>query len=133
MNQPHLLVVDDEPDIGELVQKHALRIGFQVTVATSAEEFHRSLSRDKPDVIVLDMVMPGVDGIELMNTLARSETESSIILISGYSGKYLLPAERLGRANGLQMLGTLEKPFRSSELKKLLEKAVSAKTAANEP
>lgn len=128
MKQPHLLVVDDEPDIGKLVQKHARRIGYRVTIATSAEEFHRSLSREKPDVIVIDMVMPGVDGIELINDLARLEAKSSIILISGYNGKYLAPAEHLGRANGLKMLGTLEKPFRPPELKKLLEQAVPGNT-----
>lgn len=133
MNQPHLLVIDDEPDIGELVQKHALRIGYQVTVTNSADEFLRSLSHNKPDVIVMDMVMPGVDGIELLNSLARSKAKSLIILISGYNGKYLTPAEHLGRANGLKMVGTLEKPFRLLELRKLLEQAFLGNTVANEP
>ena len=78
----HILVVDDEPEIHAVLGKLLTREGFDVESAYSAEEAFKSIEGSKPDLIILDIMMPMVSGIEVCNQLkAEQKTKDIMILI----------------------------------------------------
>ncbi|HEC16200.1 MAG TPA: response regulator [Sedimenticola sp.] len=123
MDKPRLVVVDDELDIANLVQGRAGLLGFDARIVANGRELMKTLDGE-PDVIVLDLVMPDMDGIEVLQELAARNSRACIILISGYGKQYLEIADKLGSAHGLNILKTLTKPFRIEELDALLRKAL---------
>lgn len=115
-----LLVVDDDPDIGELVRVVAERVGYEVTVTTKAERFMAMFAEIEPHAVVLDMVMPDVEGTELVKWLADLSFSGQIVLISGYAPIYSEMAKELGDAKGLPPVRTLAKPIDLGELREAL-------------
>jgi DNA-binding response OmpR family regulator len=81
----HILVVDDEPHIGELYRSELEDEGYAVTVATSGQEAFVVIDENPPDLIVLDIQMPGMDGIEMLEKLVGSDKGIPIILNTAYS------------------------------------------------
>ena len=75
-----------------------------------------------PSILIIDIVLPEIDGIELIDWLANGLNTPPVILISGYSGKYLNLAKHLATAKGIEVLGMLEKPFSIEKLEELLQK-----------
>ncbi|MGI9132549.1 MAG: response regulator, partial [Rhodoferax sp.] len=83
---------------------------------------------EKPDVIVLDLTMPEIDGIEIIETLADTGYAGRLILASGFIVDFIDLAAFLARARGLNLVGVLHKPFRMAQLQDLL--ALSAPAVA---
>jgi CheY-like chemotaxis protein len=71
-------------------------------------------------MVVLDLGMPGMDGVELLRFLASEGFEEPVLIISGFDRRVLDSAFRLGSTLGLQMVGPLEKPARLEELEGIL-------------
>lgn len=76
-----IAVIDDEPDILELVSLHLTRSGFRVEEFPNAESFFKFLSSKMPDLIVLDLMLPDSDGIEICKYLKSNEEFGSIPII----------------------------------------------------
>lgn len=121
MRQPRLLVIDDEPVLAEFVAQVASECGFQPVLTADDDAFRNEFRADRPDVVVLDLGMPGMDGVELLRFLAAEQNEAPVLIFSGFDRRVLDSAFRLGEALGLQMIGPLEKPVRFQELEKLLK------------
>ncbi|MCB0640851.1 MAG: response regulator transcription factor, partial [Phaeodactylibacter sp.] len=68
-----ILVVDDEPDILEFIQYNLVREGFEVLTATDGAEGLKIAEREKPDLIILDIMMPKMDGVELCRNLRNKK------------------------------------------------------------
>lgn len=117
MSKPLLIVVDDEPGIVRFVRSAAEEIGFEVCVASNGKEFQKIWDKTEPSAIVTDVVMPEMDGHELLQWLVEQGCTTPILLMSGYDGKYLFSAETLGKLHGANIVGTLDKPFRVDALK----------------
>ncbi|MCK4237302.1 MAG: response regulator [Candidatus Krumholzibacteria bacterium] len=81
MAHEHLVVVDDEEDILELLQYNLERGGFKVTCVTSGEEACKKARSILPDLILLDLMLPGVDGLEVCNILKRDPKTAHIPII----------------------------------------------------
>ena len=81
----HILVVDDEKHICELYQSELEDEGYKVTVAHSGKEALAAVDANPPDLIVLDIRMPGMDGIEMLERLIGSDRGIPIILNTAYS------------------------------------------------
>jgi CheY-like chemotaxis protein len=82
-----ILVVDDEQNIRFLYKEELEDLGYQVTVASTAEDAMTKILADKPDIITLDIKMPGMDGIEFMRKLKEEKSDIPVILCSAY-GRY---------------------------------------------
>jgi len=116
-----LLVIDDEIDFAQFVRKVAETCGYQVTTTSNPREF-RQLFRDwRPTHIIIDLVMPEADGVEILRFLAGELCSASIFIMSGFDGRVVDAARRLGTERGLDIVGTLQKPLRAKELSLLLE------------
>jgi EAL domain-containing protein (putative c-di-GMP-specific phosphodiesterase class I)/ActR/RegA family two-component response regulator len=118
-----LLVVDDETDFAEFVAEVALGMGFDVQSTGDPEEFATLYSADL-DIVVLDLFMPGMDGIELLRFLSNNNCEASVVFMSGKDMGVLHSARELALEQGISVLGTLQKPFRIAELREVLSNFV---------
>ena len=81
MTNQLIAVIDDEPDILELVSLHLKRSNFRVSGFGEAEPFYRFLGKELPDLIILDLMLPDVDGFEICKYLRGQERFSSIPII----------------------------------------------------
>jgi len=108
-----ILVVDDEPDITALVAYHLARAGYRVSTATTGQDALKSAREERPDVVVLDLMLPGVSGYEVLRELRqRPETRDvGVILLTARR-------EEADRVRGLSLGADdyLTKPFSPQEL-----------------
>ncbi len=123
MSEKRLLVVDDEPEFGELVSKVASDLGYQVRVVTDGRAFQQAYFELHPTLIVMDMVMPEMDGNELVLWLVEQNYEASLIIITGYSPDYAKDARLLAEFKGLRSVITLTKPIRLAKLREVLSES----------
>jgi DNA-binding response OmpR family regulator len=122
MNRKRLLIVDDEPKFGEFVRQVALTLGYEVTVATSGQEFQRLYVKVQPTLIVLDMVIPDIDGNELLLWLLQQGYSADLIITTGFSPDYAQDAKTLAEFKGLRGVITLVKPVSLSQLRAALDR-----------
>ncbi len=106
-----LLIIDDEEDICDLIAELAERRGLEPKTTSNAENVAELLGSFPPDVIMMDLMMPGVDGVELLRLLSEKAKEAKLCLISGSDSRVLNSAKRLGGAHGLNVVAALEKPL----------------------
>jgi EAL domain-containing protein (putative c-di-GMP-specific phosphodiesterase class I)/FixJ family two-component response regulator len=115
-----LLVIDDDPDMCALVVHAAGSAGVEARSATSFKEFQAALGPDI-GVIVIDLMMPEVDGIEVLRYLSDEKYSREIILISGYDKKVLNVAAQLATTLGLDVRASLQKPLNARQLRDVLK------------
>lgn len=118
---PKALIIDDDVDLGEFVSQAIESMGLQCSATTSAEEFLEQATPDV-DLIVLDLLMPNVDGVELLRLLAKRHHAAGIILMSGIGARVMETAAELAATLGLTIVGHLQKPFRLSALEEIVRK-----------
>ena len=121
MVQPRLLLIDDEPALADFVGSAAEGCGYASAVSRNEGDFRGRFAEQRPDVVALDLGMPGMDGVELLRFLADQGFAGPVLIISGFDRRVLESAFRLGQALGLDMAGPLEKPTRLEELERVLE------------
>lgn len=118
--QPRLLLIDDEPALAEFLANAARETGFDPIVTANDAEFRDQFVAIKPEMVALDLGMPGMDGVELLRFLAEQEYGSPVLIVSGFDRRVLESAFRLGEALGLTMAGPVEKPVRLEDLEAVL-------------
>ena len=120
MARPRLLLVDDEPSLGQFLASAAAASGFDPEVTDDDEGFRAAFLRSRPDMVALDLGMPGMDGVELLRFLADQDYSKPVLIVSGFDRRVLESAFRLGEALGLEMAGPLQKPVRLDALEIVL-------------
>jgi DNA-binding response OmpR family regulator len=81
-----ILIVDDENNIRLLYKEEFQDEGYEVAVAASAEQAREEIRKNKPDLVILDIQMPGTDGIEFLRKLKEEESDISIVFCSAFGG-----------------------------------------------
>ena len=119
-----LLVIDDQPDLCEFISEAASAMGFEAMAVTEPDAFRRAVQEFQPSVVVLDLQMPGADGIELLRYLGERGSKAHVLVASGMDQRVLATAQQLGRAQGLAMLGALQKPIMLGELEATLRRCL---------
>ncbi|HEX4800996.1 MAG: response regulator [Myxococcales bacterium] len=120
MPQPRLLLIDDEPALAEFLALAARDSGFDPLITEQDQEFRDSFLAERPDMVALDLGMPGMDGVELIRFLADQDYDAPVLIVSGFDRRVLESAFRLGEALGLNMKGPVEKPVRFEVLQDVL-------------
>lgn len=122
----HILVCDDEADVREMLSEYLSRRGFRITAAGGAEDLRKTLETAKPDLILLDINMPGEDGLSVLRSFRSPDAPSVIMLTAA--------GEVVDRIVGLEMGADdyLGKPVDLRELTARI-KAVLRRRAASEP
>lgn len=124
-----MIVVDDEPAICGLVSRVANSMGYESLSVDHSEQFADFYS-DRVNVVVMDLCMPGVDGIELIRYLAQRKSKAAIVLMSGLDESILKSAHEVAVSRGLNVLGSRSKPFSTNDLRTLLS---TVNTVATRP
>lgn len=121
MSQSHILVVDDEPDIRELVREILEDEGYRVTVAEDGESARTAFARSTPDLVLLDIWMPDVDGITLLKEWSAGGLECPVVVMSGHGTvETAIEATRLGAADFVQ------KPISLARLLSIVSQALDS-------
>jgi CheY-like chemotaxis protein len=120
MRQPHLLVMDDEPEFAEIVRKVAEGMGFAVVAPRNAAEFKARFKELRPEIVMVDVIMPDVDGIELVSWLVANQCAAQVLIVTGYDPSYARAAETLAKVQGMMRVSTLAKPLKLAELRAAL-------------
>jgi two-component system OmpR family response regulator len=129
-DRDHILIVDDHPDIREMVQSYLEEEGFKVSSASDGEAMRRVMTQTSVDLVLLDLILPGEDGLTLARKL-RLESDVGIIILTGRG-------ETVDRIIGLEMGADdyLPKPFHLRELlarvKSVLRRASTREQPAHE-
>jgi two-component system phosphate regulon response regulator PhoB len=123
-----ILVVEDEPDIAEVLQFNLERAGFSVAVERRGDSALEAIRRRAPDLVVLDLMLPGLDGLELARLLKRDPATSALPLVM-----LTAKGEELDRIVGLELGADdyIPKPFSPREVV-LRIKAVLRRHAGDE-
>ena len=122
MPQPRLLLIDDEPALADYLANAARACGFDPIITAEDHEFRDALIANRPEMVALDLGMPGMDGVELTRFLAEQDYHGPVLIVSGFDRRVLESAFRLGEALGLNMVGPVEKPVRLEVLEEILSR-----------
>jgi two-component system response regulator AtoC len=114
-----VLVIDDDPGVRDYLEALVSRQGYDVSAAAGGEEALRLLDEVRPDVVTLDVVLPGMDGLETLKQLKQRLPDVPVIMLSGHGqARTIVEAMKLGASDFLR------KPFEVEELELAFQKAL---------
>jgi two-component system response regulator PilR (NtrC family) len=120
-------VVDDEPIIHEVLSQLLSSEGYEVVLSSSGEEALEKHSSQFYDITLLDLLMPGLDGIEVLRGIKRIDPQAVIIIITAYASvESAISAMKMGAYDYIQ------KPFKHEELLMIIERALEHKSLQEE-
>ncbi len=117
-----IIVVDDEPDIRESVKNILEDNGIPVETAQNGNDFIKKISKDKFDLIILDILMPGLTTKEILSELEKKKIKTPIIFLT-----VVRFAEQTKDMIAPQMVDYIEKPFDNQDLIKRVKRALREK------
>ncbi|MCB1581729.1 MAG: sigma-54 dependent transcriptional regulator [Marinicella sp.] len=117
MSQSHILIVDDEPDIRNLISEILVDEGYQVTTAEGGEDAKKQLMSISPDLVLLDIWMPDIDGISLLKEWSQEQKMPfSVVMMSGHGTiETAIEATKMGAKD------FVEKPISLAKLLQTIE------------
>ena len=116
-----LLILDDDPLTGQTIANIATMAGVEARYVDEPSAFFQQVRDWQPDFIALDLIMPRMDGVQVMVELARLGCHAEIIISSGVGGRVLDAAARSAAEHGLNIAGVLAKPFSPARLRAMLK------------
>ncbi|MGB9852134.1 MAG: response regulator [Candidatus Kapaibacteriota bacterium] len=120
-NEPvKVLLVDDEIDFVDTLSERLQTRSFVTAVTYSGEEALENIDKDLPDVIVLDLKMPGLDGLEVLRRVKKSHPQTEVIILTGHGSE-----REKQLAFELGAFDYLEKPINIDKLSEIIKKAYS--------
>jgi two-component system response regulator AtoC len=122
-----VLVIDDDPGVRDYMEALVSRQGYHVDAVADGEQALASLSDTRPDVVTLDVVLPGMDGLETLRRLKQRLPEVPVVMLSGHGqARNIVEAMRLGASDFLR------KPFEVEELELAFQKALEKRALKQE-
>jgi len=114
---PKLLIVDDEMDVREFAKNFFQRRKIEVVVSSSGEEALEMLIKEKPDLVLLDVRLGGMDGIEVLSKMRQMQNNTQVIMVTGVNEK-----ETSDKAKELGVVDYIHKPLKLDELEEVVLK-----------
>jgi len=126
-NQFRVLVIDDDPGVRDYMEALVSRQGYEVSAVADGEEALICLDSVQPDLITLDVVLPGMDGLETLSELKKRLPDVPVVMLSGHGqARNIVEAMRLGASDFLR------KPFEVEELELAFQKALEQRALRQE-
>ncbi|HET8551047.1 MAG TPA: response regulator, partial [Gammaproteobacteria bacterium] len=136
MSARRLLIFDDDRNVGRIVEFMARSLGLAHRSVTAPDEFFEQLEAWAPTYILLDLLMPEMDGVQIIQRLAERGCSAAIIISSGVEDCIRDAARRAAAENNLHVAGSLAKPFTRAELGEIIagvDAVLSAQLLQGEP
>ncbi len=114
-----ILVIDDEPDIRETLDMFLSSLGYEVSTAESGHTAVEQVQREAFDLVITDIRMPGMSGVDVMAALRRINPGLPVIVVSGY-----ISEESGLRCSEAGAVGIIGKPFRLDDLLHVVQVAL---------
>ena len=114
-----ILIVDDEVEAVNLLKSILERKGYTVYGALNGQDGIDIIKTKKPDLVFLDVKMPGMTGVDVLSKLKEENVSAKIILVTGLSD-----GEQIDKARALGVLGVFKKPIRISALNELIQQNI---------
>jgi two-component system response regulator AtoC len=125
--QLKVLVIDDDPSIRDYLESLATRQGYDVVTAGSGEDGLKAVEKSVPDIVTLDVVLPGIGGIETLVALKKRVPDVPVVMLSGHGqAATIVEAMRQGASDFLR------KPFEVEELELAFQKALETNALKEE-
>lgn len=124
-----LLVVDDEKAVTEFISEVAEGIGFSVDLVHDGRHFQRSYIKQRPSVIILDLNLPGIDGIEILRLLSEQKCTAKILITSGSDSRTIAAVRQIGMQQNLSIAGVLPKPLLVEDVEAALTPLLATQTS----
>lgn len=122
-----VLVIDDDPGVRDYMEALVARQGYEVFAAADGEEALRNLPVSQPDLITLDVVLPGMDGLQVLDKLKQLLPDVPVVMLSGHGqARNIVEAMRRGASDFLR------KPFEVEELELAFQKALEKRALKQE-
>jgi len=118
---PKLLIVDDEIDVREFAANFFRKRKIEVSTAASGEEAISFLEKNKPDLVLLDIKMPGIDGIETLRRIKQIDNSIKAIMVTGRKPEEEQAFETCKKAGALDYV---HKPLQLDELERIVLKNI---------
>ncbi|MDF1730554.1 MAG: response regulator [Minwuia sp.] len=115
-----VMICDDEPDFRAIVVDVVKGMDMEPVEVCKPEDFAGTYEAGAPDVVVLDIVMPNIDGLELVGWLADAGYRGKLVLVSGYNPNYARAAHTLADLKGIAGVTVLQKPVSLADLRAVL-------------
>lgn len=120
MSLGRLLILDDDLAVAQTIAFIAENAGLKTRISTDSTVFFAALDEWPPDYIALDLVMPEMDGVEVMRLLAQRGCSAKVIITSGVGNRVLGAAQRSAEEHGLNVVGVVSKPFSAKVFRALI-------------
>jgi CheY-like chemotaxis protein len=115
-----LLVVDDDPAFVTFVETVAAELDYETRSVGDGRGVEDAFHEFDPDVILVDMVLPGLDGIEVVKALTELNARAKIVLISGHNISFINAGLAIASASGMENVSASEKPCSVAWLREVL-------------
>ncbi len=115
-----ILIIDDEHAIRETLDMFLREKGYKVTTSEDGEKGLISVQRERPDIVILDIRLPGMNGLEVLRRIKQTEDDIHVIVITAYDD-----LETTKTAIALGAYEYIHKPLDADELEMAVEKAVN--------
>ena len=115
--RPLAYVLDDEPAVAKMICKQLTMLGMEAWEYGDPGNFFKAVRVSRPNLVVLDLALGRSDAVEVIQRLDALKFAGKVLLVSGRDERTLGEIEKIGRSRGLHMLHSLQKPFRTSDLR----------------
>ncbi|MCU0651883.1 MAG: response regulator [Candidatus Omnitrophica bacterium] len=122
MEKKKILVIDDEPDFLKLFQIRLEANNFSVATALSGKEGLEKIKNDRPDAVFLDILMPEMDGLEVLRIIREHDAELPVFMITVFSAVDKFDQERFKAARGLNATGFI---FKTKDLDREIKNVIT--------
>lgn len=126
--QLKVLVVDDDVFITDILEGIATKLHCKVKSIHGGAEIGNALIAFSPDLIFLDLVLPDMDGVEVIAALARVHSKSKIVLISGLDKRTLSSVSEVARKHNLEVVDAISKPFAAGQVDSILSAIIESQS-----
>ncbi len=125
--KPKVLIIDDEPDLCRLFERILGSEDYEVITAYDGFEGIKKNKESNPDIIILDLKMPKMGGIETLGNIRETDKDVIVIILTGYGS-----AQTAREAQDLDVYEYISKPFQTEMVKKVVKEALAPRRKENE-